>query len=332
MPSAVSFLFSSSYGFLCSSFFLITFIFQDKPKPISIYHPTAEELFASTGTPMEGFFEGADVMFRTIASAAPAASQGVSAEAPIPSTKPVPIEGIHTEGVSEATPNFAETPTPQEGAIPSAAQTEVASPTTPLVISISGPFATLSQDVKDGSSLVVTPSSIPSSANHGLDADLFFEGSEDVLEDLDDEPIIKKRISESDEEESANSETEFIGMCLFLPFSAKFPPLVFIVISSSYIYLCHPLAAVFPLLSIFILLIAETFKEPEVATDIGVPMATTPATSMAPVSTIPTVLASAIPVSATFTTPILTSPGKFSHFLPHFFLMSSLLLDHGFSY
>ena len=45
--------------------------------------------------------------------------------------------------------------------------------------------------MKDGSSLVVTPSSIPSSANRGLDVDLFFEGSEDVLEDLDDEPIIK---------------------------------------------------------------------------------------------------------------------------------------------
>ena len=104
MPSAVSFLFSSSYGFLCSSFFLITFIFQDKPKPISIYHPTTEELFASTGTPMEGFFEGADVMFRTIASAAPAASQGVSAEAPIPSTKPVPMEGIHTEGLVRPLP------------------------------------------------------------------------------------------------------------------------------------------------------------------------------------------------------------------------------------
>ena len=164
------------------------------------------------GIPMEGFFEGADVMFRTIASVAPAASQGVSAEAPIPSTKPVPMEGIHTEGVSEATPNFAETPTPQEGAIPSAAQTEVASPTTPLVISISGPFVTLSQDVKDVSPFVVTPSSIPSFATRGPDADLSSEGFEDILKDPNYEPTIKKRVSESDEEETANSETEFMGM------------------------------------------------------------------------------------------------------------------------
>ena len=186
--------------------------------------------------------------------------------------------------------------------------------------------------MKDGSSLVVTLYSIPSSATHGPDADLSFEGLEDVLEDFDDEPIIKKRISESNEDESADSETEFMGICLFLPFSAKFPPLVFFVISSSYIYLCHPLAAVFPLLSIFTLLVAETFKEPEVAADTGVPMATISATFMAPVSTIPIAPASTIPVSATLTAPILTSPGKFSHLLPHFFLVSSLRLDHGFSY
>ena len=64
------------------------------------------------GTPMEGFFEGANVMFGTTASIAPAASQEVSAETPIPSTKPVPMEGTHTEGVSEATPISAKTPTP----------------------------------------------------------------------------------------------------------------------------------------------------------------------------------------------------------------------------
>ena len=89
--------------------------------------------------------------------------------------------------------------------------------------------------MKDGSSLVVTPSSIPSSATCGLDADLSSEGSEDALEDPDDEPTIKRRTSESDEEESADSETEFMGMCLFLPF---------FVISSSCIYLCRPLVAV----------------------------------------------------------------------------------------
>ena len=44
--------------------------------------------------------------------------------------------------------------------------------------------------------------------------DLSFEGSEDVLEDPDDEPILNKRISDSDEEENAPIEIEFMGMCL----------------------------------------------------------------------------------------------------------------------
>ena len=49
--------------------------------------------------------------------------------------------------------------------------------------------------MKDGSSLVVTPSSIPSSATRGLDADLFSdEGSEEVLEDSEDEPVMKTRV------------------------------------------------------------------------------------------------------------------------------------------
>ena len=57
--------------------------------------------------------------------------------------------------------------------------------------------------MKDGSSLVVTPSSIPSFAIRGPNADLSFEEFEDILEDPEDEPILKKRISDSDEEESA---------------------------------------------------------------------------------------------------------------------------------
>ena len=69
------------------------------------------------GTPMEGFFDGADIVFET---PAPATAQGVLAEAPIPSTGPVPIgEGTYIERVSEATPIPAETLTPQEGVIPS---------------------------------------------------------------------------------------------------------------------------------------------------------------------------------------------------------------------
>ena len=49
-----------------SSFFF--FFFQDKPKPISVYHPTIDEISTSMGAPMEGFFDGVDVVFRTTAS------------------------------------------------------------------------------------------------------------------------------------------------------------------------------------------------------------------------------------------------------------------------
>ena len=49
--------------------------------------------------------------------------------------------------------------------------------------------------------------------------DLSSKGSEDVLEDSDDEPVLKKRISDSDEEENVPPKAEFMGMCLspFLP-------------------------------------------------------------------------------------------------------------------
>ena len=60
--------------------------------------------------------------------------------------------------------------------------------------------------MKNGSFLVVTPSSIPISATRGLDAALSSEESKDILEDLDDEPVLGRKISESEEE-------EFMGMC-----------------------------------------------------------------------------------------------------------------------
>ena len=91
---------------------------------------------------------------------------------------------------------------------------------------------------------MVTPSSIPSSATRGPDADLSSEGSEDILEDPDDEPIIKNMISKSDKEESADSETEFMGMCLFLPFLLSFFPIF--LLSLLYIYTCVTLLLQFP--------------------------------------------------------------------------------------
>uniref|UniRef100_A0A7N2RDL2 Uncharacterized protein n=1 Tax=Quercus lobata TaxID=97700 RepID=A0A7N2RDL2_QUELO len=48
--------------------------FEAKLEPISIYHPMVEEIFASMGTPMEGFFDGVDVVFEAMASATPTAT------------------------------------------------------------------------------------------------------------------------------------------------------------------------------------------------------------------------------------------------------------------
>ena len=87
--------------------------------------------------------------------------------------------------------------------------------------------------MKDGSSLVVTLSSILSSATHGPDADLSFEGSEDVLEDPDDEPTMKKMASDFEEEESVEHEAEFMGMHLLIFLSSL---LFYIYISALYTY------------------------------------------------------------------------------------------------
>ena len=91
--------------------------------------------------------------------------------------------------------------------------------------------------MKDGSSLVVTHSSIPISATRGPDADLSFEESEDILEDPDDEPILGRRISKSDEEEGASPET-FMGMC-FLPSLPFFFSSFFFLLSSLFPFCLH---------------------------------------------------------------------------------------------
>ena len=141
---------------------------------------------------MEGFFDGANVVFATPASST--AAPKVPTKATTLPIEPVPIDkGTHTGKVSEATLVPANTLTSRKVAIPpTTVQTEVASPVTPFVISTSDPFAVLSQAVKDGSSLVVTPSSIPNFATRGPNVDLSSEGSKDILEDLDDEPVSKK--------------------------------------------------------------------------------------------------------------------------------------------
>ena len=112
--------------------------------------------------------------------------------------------------------------------------------------------------MKDGSSLVVTPSSIPSSATRGPDADLSFEGSEDVLEDLDDEPTMKKRVSDFEEEESVENEVEFMGICLLILFNSFLPPFFFFF--SCYLLFIHIYICVTPLLrSPFILHVHSSY-------------------------------------------------------------------------
>ena len=73
-----------------------------------MYRSTAKELSTSIGVPMEGFFDGADVVFATPAPSA--TTHGVPTEAPTPPSEPVPREkGTHTERVSETTPISAKT-------------------------------------------------------------------------------------------------------------------------------------------------------------------------------------------------------------------------------
>ena len=173
------------------------------------------------GMPTKGFFDGADTSFVTPPPSA--ATHGVPTEPPTSPTGPVPIEeGTHTGKVGEATVIPAETPVSEKKITPLAAIQTEATPVTPLVISTSDSFAALSQAIKDGSSLVMTPSSIPSSTTCGPDADLSSEGSEDILEDPEDEPVLKKRISDSDKEEGAAPKTEFMGMCFLLPLLPSF--------------------------------------------------------------------------------------------------------------
>ena len=65
------------------------------------------------GTPMEGFFDGVDVVFEATTPTSLAATQGVLVEALIPSTEPVPIsESTCTKGISETAPIPTETLTP----------------------------------------------------------------------------------------------------------------------------------------------------------------------------------------------------------------------------
>ena len=111
-------------------------------------------------------------------------------------------------------------------------QTEITPPILPLVISSSDPFADISQAAKGSASLVVTPSSIPDFATCGPDLDLSSEWSADIFEDPDDVPVLKRTISDSDEEDSASFGPDLMGM--YLPSSSS--SLFFFCICASFAY------------------------------------------------------------------------------------------------
>ena len=43
-------------------FFYFNFFIQVDLKPLSVYHPTSGEVSIAMGMPMEGFFDGADIV------------------------------------------------------------------------------------------------------------------------------------------------------------------------------------------------------------------------------------------------------------------------------
>lgn len=93
--------------------------------------------------------------------------------------------------------------------------------------------------MKDGSSLVVTHSSIPSSDTRGPDADLSSEKSKEVLENFDDEPTMKKTVSNSNKEEGDEHEAETRGTYLSYLLSFLFTLRRCHLLSFSfYMYLC----------------------------------------------------------------------------------------------
>ena len=49
-------------------FFFLNFFIQVDLKPLSVYHPTSGEISIAMGMPMEGFFDGADIVAEAMTS------------------------------------------------------------------------------------------------------------------------------------------------------------------------------------------------------------------------------------------------------------------------
>ena len=79
----------------CSSpsyIFILFHVLQLEPEPISIYHPMTNEVCAAMGTPMEGFFDEANVVADAMTSTALTTAQGVPTETSTFSTESVPVD------------------------------------------------------------------------------------------------------------------------------------------------------------------------------------------------------------------------------------------------
>ena len=100
------------------------------------------------GMPIKGFFDGEDVVAKAVASASTAAAQGAPAEALVPLFETILAEESTQakRAISgESASILIEIPTPQKEVTPiGTSQTGSASPSTPLFISASDPFITLS--------------------------------------------------------------------------------------------------------------------------------------------------------------------------------------------
>ena len=51
-----------------SSFFIFFYFIQVDLKPLSVYHPTSGEVSIAMGMPMEGFFDGVDIVAEAMTS------------------------------------------------------------------------------------------------------------------------------------------------------------------------------------------------------------------------------------------------------------------------
>ena len=179
--------------------------------------PQKENIFTATYVHIESFFDGANAITKAMASAIIATTRETSTKALVPPSGLVSAEEstlVVGEAIRESVPISTELSTPSKGDVPlMVTQTERASPVnlTPI-ISTSDLSTTLSQAVKGRSSLVVTPSSILIPTTQVPDVGLSLnEGSNEVLKDSNDEPVIKMRVSDSDDAFDDEPDTEAIG-------------------------------------------------------------------------------------------------------------------------